>query len=183
MHNTIGGVARFGSTFFDAPLSPISEVHVSQPTASGHQQRGPTVPHDALQETNSGYSENNSTSLDVDADGGVEQRAARRTPNPDDFVRMQADPEFQDLRNRVRRFVFPLTAFFLTWYLLYMLLATYAHAFMATRVFGNINLGVVLGFGQFVTTFGITILYVRFAGRTLDPRAAKIRNELEGAGE
>jgi uncharacterized membrane protein (DUF485 family) len=54
---------------------------------------------------------------------------------------------------------------------------------MATKVFGHINLGVVLGFGQFVTTFGITILYVRFAGRTLDPRAAKIRNELEGAGE
>ena len=64
-----------------------------------------------------------------------------------------------------------------------MLLATYAHAFMATQVVGHVNLGLVLGFGQFVTTFGITMLYVRFAGRTLDPRAAQIRNELEGAGE
>ena len=62
-------------------------------------------------------------------------------------------------------------------------LLSQAHAFMATKVFGHVNLGVVLGFGQFVTTFGITILYVRFAGRTLDPRAAKIRSELEGAGE
>jgi uncharacterized membrane protein (DUF485 family) len=96
---------------------------------------------------------------------------------------MQSDPDFQDLRHRVRRFVFPMTAFFLTWYLGYMLLATYAHAFMATKVFSNINLGVLLGFGQFVTTFGITVLYVRFAGRTLDPRAAKIRDGLEGAAE
>ncbi|WAJ45638.1 DUF485 domain-containing protein [Mycobacterium sp. Aquia_216] len=104
-------------------------------------------------------------------------------PKPDDFVRVQADPEFQELRYRVRRFVFPMTAFFLAWYLAYMLLATYAHAFMAIKVFDNVNLGVVLGFGQFVTTFGITVLYVRFAGRTLDPRAAKIRSDLEGAGE
>ncbi|WP_420714722.1 DUF485 domain-containing protein [Mycobacterium sp. Aquia_213] len=95
---------------------------------------------------------------------------------------MQATPEFQDLRHRLRRFVFPMTAFFLIWYLAYMLLATYAHALMATKVLGHINLGVVLGFGQFVTTFGITALYVRFAARTLDPRAAKIRADFEGAG-
>ncbi|OBA64383.1 hypothetical protein A5647_02525 [Mycobacterium sp. 1100029.7] len=107
----------------------------------------------------------------------------RMVPSTEDFVRVQAEPDFQDLRHRVRRFVFPMTAFFLTWYLVYMLLATYAHGFMATKVFGNINLGVVLGFGQFITTFGITIGYARFAGRTLDPRAAKIRDELEGAGQ
>ncbi|WP_243393738.1 DUF485 domain-containing protein [Mycobacterium ahvazicum] len=99
----------------------------------------------------------------------------------EDFVRMQATAEFQDLRHRLRRFVFPMTGFFLAWYLAYMLLATYAHSLMATRVLGNVNLGVLLGFGQFVTTFGITVVYLRFAGRILDPRAAKIRHELEGA--
>jgi uncharacterized membrane protein (DUF485 family) len=156
---------------------------VSQPTASSEQQRDPTGPIAPPQSPDNGYSANNSTSVSLDAGPGEEPHAARTTPNPDEFVRVQASPEFQDLRHRLRRFVFPMTAFFLTWYLAYMLLATYAHAFMATKVFGHINLGVVLGFGQFVTTFGITILYVRFAGRTLDPRAAKIRNELEGAGE
>jgi uncharacterized membrane protein (DUF485 family) len=115
-------------------------------------------------------------------DSALSLGAMRTAPTSDDFVRMQASPEFQELRHRVRRFVFPMTGFFLAWYLVYMLLATYAHAFMATKVFGYVNLGVLLGFGQFVTTFGITILYVRFAGRTLDPRAAKIRDELEGVG-
>ena len=62
----------------------------------------------------------------------------------------------------------------------YVLLGTFAHDFMATKVFGNINLGMILGLGQFVTTFVITGLYVRFANRELDPRSAAIRDELEG---
>lgn len=93
---------------------------------------------------------------------------------------MQESPEFQELRSRLRRFVFPVTAFFLAWYGLYVLLATYAHDFMATKVWGNINLGMILGLAQFVTTFAITAIYVKFAGRELDPRSAAIREELEG---
>lgn len=104
----------------------------------------------------------------------------RRTPDAQAFIDMQASPEFQDLRRRLRRFVFPMTAFFLTWYAVYVLLATYASDFMATKVIGNVNLGIILGLGQFVTTFVITALYVRFANRELDPRAAAIRDELEG---
>ena len=114
------------------------------------------------------------------ADLSPEAASTRRTPDAQAFFEMQASPEFQDLRRRLRRFVFPMTAFFLTWYAVYVLLATYASDFMATKVFGNVNLGVILGLGQFVTTFVITALYVKFANRELDPRAAAIRDELEG---
>ncbi len=93
---------------------------------------------------------------------------------------MQESPEFQELRSRLRRFVFPVTAFFLAWYALYVLLATYATDFMATKVLGNINIGLLLGLAQFLTTFVITGVYVKFAGRELDDRAAAIRTELEG---
>ncbi|MCG7609574.1 DUF485 domain-containing protein [Mycobacterium syngnathidarum] len=93
---------------------------------------------------------------------------------------MQASPEFQELRTRLRRFVFPMTAFFLLWYGLYVALGAFAHDFMAIRVFGNINVGLLIGLGQFLTTFLITGLYVRFANRELDPRATAIREELEG---
>jgi uncharacterized membrane protein (DUF485 family) len=103
-----------------------------------------------------------------------------RTPSADEWLAVQASPQFQDLRNRLRRFVFPMTALFLTWYLSYVLLGAYAHDFMAQKVFGNINVGLLLGLGQFVSTFLITGLYVRFANRELDPRAAAIREELEG---
>nr|WP_229676041.1 DUF485 domain-containing protein [Hoyosella rhizosphaerae] len=93
---------------------------------------------------------------------------------------MQATPEFQDLRRRLRRFVFPMTGFFLGWYLIYVLLGVYATGFMGTPVFGNINVGILMGLAQFVTTFGITGWYIIFANRELDPRAAKIREEMEG---
>ena len=76
-----------------------------------------------------------------------------------------------------------MTVFFLVWYLAYLSLATYAHGLMSIKVLGNVNLGVILGFGQFATTFAITALYVRFANRTLDPQAAAIRKELEGTAE
>ena len=97
----------------------------------------------------------------------------------DPNVAMQNSPEFEQLRRKFRRFVFPLTALFLAWYFLYVLLADYAHDFMATPVFGNVNVGLLLGLGQFVTTFAITTLYVWYANRHLDPLADKLRTRLE----
>ncbi|NBH07764.1 DUF485 domain-containing protein [Amycolatopsis sp. SID8362] len=97
-----------------------------------------------------------------------------------DWERIQGSPEFADLRRRLRVFVFPMTALFLLWYLLYVLLADYAHGFMSTKLFGNITVGLVFGLLQFVSTFVITGLYVRYANRKLDPVADGIRAEIEG---
>ena len=69
-------------------------------------------------------------------------------PRGADYVAVQASPEFQELRRRLRRFVFPTTAFFLIWYASYVLLGAFAHDFMATKVWGNINVGLLLGLGQ-----------------------------------
>ncbi len=95
------------------------------------------------------------------------------------YLEVQASPEFQELRSRLRRFVFPMTAVFLLWYATYVLLGAFAHDFMATKVWGNVNVGLIIGLGQFLSTFLITGLYVRFANRELDPRAGAIRAELE----
>jgi uncharacterized membrane protein (DUF485 family) len=96
------------------------------------------------------------------------------------FVAIQASPEFQELRKRLRRFVFPMTAVFLLWYFAYVLLGAFAHDFMAIKVWGDVNIGLLIGLGQFVSTFLITGIYVRFADRELDPRAEAIRSKLEG---
>jgi len=101
------------------------------------------------------------------------------TPTGDQFIEMQQSPQFQELRSRLLRFVLPISAFFLIWYAVYVLLGAFAHDFMATKVIGEINLGVILGLLQFVTTFVITWAYVRFANRELDPRAEAIRNQME----
>ena len=96
-----------------------------------------------------------------------------------DFPAAQRSPEFQELRKTHRGFVFPLTVVFLVWYLLYVVLAMYAPELFAVQVVGNVNLGVVLGLLQFVTTFAITGAYVSFANRKLDPKATAIRERLE----
>ncbi|WP_203569146.1 DUF485 domain-containing protein [Aestuariimicrobium ganziense] len=96
------------------------------------------------------------------------------------FREVQDSAEFAELRSRFRRFAFPLGAAFLIWYFAYVLLSTYAVDFMTTRVIGNITIGVILGLLQFVTTFGITWLYIRHANKNLDPIAAKVRDDLEG---
>lgn len=92
---------------------------------------------------------------------------------------VQSAPEFQNLRRRLRSFVFPITGVFLAWYMLYVLLANYAAGFMAIKVFGNINIGLIFGLLQFLSTFAITIWYVKFADRKLDPLAVSLREDLE----
>lgn len=99
----------------------------------------------------------------------------------DVYVGLQQSEEFAELRTRFRRFVFPMTALFLAWYFLYVLLSTYAPDFMGHKVFGNVNVGLILGLGQFVSTFVITMLYARWADREFDPRAAELHTRLEEA--
>ena len=97
-------------------------------------------------------------------------------PGADDpYVALQETEEFQDLRKKFRGFVFPMTAFFLSWYFLYVLLSIFAPDFMNTPISGLVTVGLVFGLLQFVTTFGITFAYVRFAGRDLDPQAEVVR--------
>ena len=95
------------------------------------------------------------------------------------YERIQASPEFVDLRSRLRKFVFPMSAVFLLWYLAYVLLASYAPAFMSIKVIGNINVGLIFGLLQFISTFVITTIYVRYANQHLDPAAAALRERME----
>jgi uncharacterized membrane protein (DUF485 family) len=100
-----------------------------------------------------------------------------------DWATIQQSAEFVELRRRLRTYVFPMTIAFLLWYLLYVLLSDYAHEFMGTKVIGNINIGLIFGLLQFVSTFVITSLYVRHANKKLDPISEKIRNDVEGGAK
>lgn len=98
------------------------------------------------------------------------------------WERTQPTPDFQRLRRAFRSFAFPMTAAFLIWYLLYVLLADYAKGFMSHKLFGNVNVALVLGLLQFVSTFGIAWFYARRATVHLDPLAERLREEIEGDG-
>ncbi|MFD3695818.1 DUF485 domain-containing protein [Streptomyces sp. NPDC058646] len=108
--------------------------------------------------------------------------APHAAPTAEEFGQVQRSAEFADLRRSYRSFAFPLTVAFIAWYLLYVLLSSYAGGFMGTKLFGNVNVALVLGLGQFATTFLIAWLYSRHAAAALDPKAAAIKARME-AGE
>ena len=97
------------------------------------------------------------------------------------YLAVQETAEFQELRARYRGWVIPVTIAALAWYFLYVGLAAYAPGFMGQKVFGNINIGLLMGLGQFASTFGVTGLYIRYANRVLDPVSARIRDEFEAS--
>ena len=104
------------------------------------------------------------------------------TPNVD-FGAIQQSETFGTLKRKHRSFVFPVLVACLLWYFAYVLLAAYAHDFMSTPVFGAINVALLLGLAQVATTFIVTMWYVRYANRELDPIAAEIREEIEAGKE
>ena len=94
------------------------------------------------------------------------------------YVEVQQSDEFAALRTRLRGFVFPMTIAFFLWYALYVLLSAYARGFMGAKIVGNINVALVFGLLQFVTTFLIAWYYAKFAAEKIDPTADKIRHEM-----
>ncbi|BDQ00744.1 DUF485 domain-containing protein [Aquiluna sp. KACHI24] len=91
----------------------------------------------------------------------------------------QSSPEFAQLRKSFRGFAFPLTAAFLSWYFIYILLTAFARDFVVTPVIGNINIAFILGTLQFVSTFVIMWLYERHSSHVLDGASDKLRDQVE----
>jgi uncharacterized membrane protein (DUF485 family) len=95
------------------------------------------------------------------------------------YERVHASAEFQDLRKRYRGFAIPATVAFMVWYLLFVFMSNWAPGIMSIKVFGNINVALVFGLLQFVSTFGIAWLYARHANKSLDPLASKLNREYD----
>ncbi|WP_243073776.1 DUF485 domain-containing protein [Microbacterium sp. SS28] len=100
-------------------------------------------------------------------------------PGDIDYIAEERSPRFVELKRTHRSFVFPLSIAFLVWYFAYVLLSSFAPEFMAQRAWGYITVGLLLGLGQFVTTFAITMWYVWYANHRLDPISTEIREDLE----
>lgn len=97
------------------------------------------------------------------------------------YDRLATTPEFGELRRLYRAFVFPATVAFLAWYLLYVVMSNWATGFMDTKVVGNINVALVFGLLQFLTTFVLAWLYSRYSTARLDPLARQLNAEYDGS--
>jgi uncharacterized membrane protein (DUF485 family) len=104
----------------------------------------------------------------ADANVDAHEQARRHDPV---YGRLHESDDFQELKRRHNGFVLPATIAFLVWYLLYVVMSNWAHDFMSTQVIGHINVALVFGILQFVTTFLITWLYARHMAAHVDPLA------------
>ena len=91
------------------------------------------------------------------------------------YEELAASDDFRELRKRYRAFVVPYTLAFLVWYLLFVITSNWANDFMDARIVGHVNVALVFGLLQFVSTFAIAVIYSRFASRRLDPLATALR--------
>ena len=101
------------------------------------------------------------------------------------YDELHASADFTELRRRYLRFVIPATVAFLSWYLLYVVMSNWATDFMSREVIGNVNVALVFGLLQFVTTFLIAWLYARYMNRNVDPKARDVEaryNDRTGGG-
>jgi uncharacterized membrane protein (DUF485 family) len=91
------------------------------------------------------------------------------------YLEVQRSAAFQEVRSRYRRFVLPGAAVFLTWYVGYVVAATTAPGLMARPVAGAVNVAMLAGLGQFLTTVLFTWAYARHARLRRDRAALDLR--------
>ena len=96
-----------------------------------------------------------------------------RTHAAIDWEAIERSPEFQELVHRRRAFVIPCTAFFLAWYLGFILLCAYAPDFMGESVYQGLTVGYCLALTQFAMVFLLGLWYLRKADHDFDPLAAR----------
>jgi uncharacterized membrane protein (DUF485 family) len=95
------------------------------------------------------------------------------------YLRIAQQEEFLELRRRYRAFAFPATIAFMVWYITYVVCNNWARDLMNVRVVGNINVALVFGLLQFVSTFAIAYFYARHANKALDPLASRLRHQFD----
>jgi uncharacterized membrane protein (DUF485 family) len=91
------------------------------------------------------------------------------------YLEVRSSDAFQEVRRRYRRFVIPGALVFLTWYVGYVVAATSAPGLMARPVAGAVNVAMVAGLGQFLSTFLLTWAYARHARLRRDRAALDLR--------
>lgn len=89
-------------------------------------------------------------------------------------------PEFRALMAAKVRFIVPATLFFVIYYFALPVLVGYAPTFMATPVFGPVNLAYLFALSQFFMAWTLAWIYMRVADGW-DQRAKQLLAKLESS--
>ncbi|POX41064.1 DUF485 domain-containing protein [Streptomyces sp. Ru73] len=174
------GAVRLDDPWYDAPAS----VRGTQ-GAAGPEDTEETQPQEPAADTHTGGTEPVTDDAPELAWPGLpaQRNGAPQAPgaptDADVYLAVQRSAAFQEVRRRYRSFVVPASLLFLTWYLAYVIAAVTAPGLMARQVLGPLNVAMLAGLGQFVTTFLLTWAYARHARLRRDRAALDLRWETQ----
>lgn len=92
-----------------------------------------------------------------------------------DYVKVQNSPEFKRFLSRKKKFIVPMTVFFMIFYFLLPVLTSYT-TFLNTPAIGDISWVWIFAFAQFVMVWVLSVIYVKKAS-SFDEEADQIIDE------
>jgi uncharacterized membrane protein (DUF485 family) len=98
-----------------------------------------------------------------------------------EWDKIAATQQFKDLMATKKIFIVPAFVFFVVYYFLLPVLVGYAPNFMATKVFGNVNIAYLFALSQFAVAWIIAGLYVK-AANDFDRLSKDIIDKADGQG-
>src|SRR5882724_332445 len=103
--------------------------------------------------------------------------ASMSTEQPHSNLHLLEDPEFKDLASRKNRFSIRLTIITLIIYYGFIFLVAFKRDVFASKIFGNVTFGIILGIGVILACWVLTGVYVRWANDKYDAMVARIQEK------
>ena len=98
---------------------------------------------------------------------------------PEDWQRIEGEPEFRNLVAQKRRFIIPATIFFVIYYFSLPILVGYYPDLMSKKVAGSVSLAYLFALSQFAMAWIVMALYLRRA-RYFDQLEHEIASKIRG---
>jgi uncharacterized membrane protein (DUF485 family) len=108
-------------------------------------------------------------------------QAATRAQSPTQWDRIANSRKFKDLMATKKMFIVPAFVFFVVYYFALPVLVGYAPNFMATKVWGEVNIAYLFALSQFFVAWIIAGLYVK-AANDFDRLSQDIIEDSENGG-
>lgn len=95
-----------------------------------------------------------------------------------DYTRISTSPKFKQLMLKKKRFLFPMTVFFLVFYFLLPVLTSYSNVLNEPAI-GPVSWAWLFAFAQFIMTWALCIIYSR-KSKQFDQAIEQIKQESAG---
>ncbi|WP_340001778.1 DUF485 domain-containing protein [Oceanobacillus sp. FSL K6-0127] len=112
---------------------------------------------------------------------GAEKEYKQKVTKEIDYVQVTESKSFKKLMHDRKKFIVPLTIFFLVFYFLLPILTSYT-TFLNTPVIGDISWVWLFALAQFVMTWVLCTVYVKKAA-SFDKQADQIIKEMDQGGD